>query len=241
MRHRIPSRRTALAACVVGVALALSAPVAQAAWVSYQAPYRNNPYLTAGTTFKVTWGEIQSPTSTDWIGLFPENAPDSGYITWVYTTGTASGETKMTIPRDAPYSANYQLRMFANNSSTRLGLPAGLSLAPPWQFRFTVGYPRGSTIDVHPGDKIRPHWEGVLAPSPTDWVGLYLKGKRLHTDNWAPSTSYITWKYTDGSSTGSTKIKLPKTLRKKRWYEVRMFSNNSLLRISRPRILFYVD
>src|SRR5262249_31766551 len=67
------------------------------------------------------WANVPSPTSTDWIGLYPLSppTPDNAYLAFAYTTGTASGSVPFPVPLGtAPGS--YELRLFSNNGFTRL-------------------------------------------------------------------------------------------------------------------------
>ena len=94
--------------------------------------------IPAGGTITATWSGLATPTATDWIGLYAAAAED--YIDWIYvscskTTGSARafGSCPLTMPSTlAP--GNYQLRLYANNSSTLL---AGSN-------SFTIGAPSGT-------------------------------------------------------------------------------------------------
>jgi hypothetical protein len=63
--------------------------------------------------------------TTDWVGLFPSTAPDSGYVAWTYLSGTktppASGMAGATLTLMAPRTpGTYNVRLFAQNGFTRL-------------------------------------------------------------------------------------------------------------------------
>jgi hypothetical protein len=63
--------------------------------------------------------------TTDWVGLFPSAAPDSGYIAWIYLSGTrtppASGLAGATLTLTAPQTpGTYNVRWFAQDGFTRL-------------------------------------------------------------------------------------------------------------------------
>jgi hypothetical protein len=214
-------RRLARVITLALVASLVIAASAQAAYITYKPPF-GNQYLGPGTTFTVSWSEVQSPTPKDWIALYPSGAADSGYITWVYTTGTAAGSTEFTIPRSVTPGA-YELRMFSNNSYTRLGV-AGLGIAPSTQIYFGIAFPHNSSIDVVAGMKATVAWGSVLAPSKSDWVGLY--AEKAANDQW------ISYQYTDGSSTGSMQFPIPAGLTPSTFYEFRMFSDNSYTPLS---------
>ena len=74
-----------------------------------------------GGTTTVSWSGIVSPTATDWIALYNSGAADGGGNVLVsrYTTGTASGSVTLTIPASLT-PGTYDLRLYANNSFTRL-------------------------------------------------------------------------------------------------------------------------
>ena len=73
-----------------------------------------------------TWSGIATPTASDWIGLFAAGAPAGSYLNWFYVSCTqsagaarASGSCPLSVPTGlAP--GTYELRLFANNSSTLL-------------------------------------------------------------------------------------------------------------------------
>ncbi len=74
---------------------------------------------TVGTSVSATWTAIAAPTSLDWVGLYPVGAPDTGYVTRVYTDGTASGSGMVPLPANLPAGV-YELRLFTNDTLTRL-------------------------------------------------------------------------------------------------------------------------
>ncbi len=76
--------------------------------------------LTAGPTavnpgdaLTVTWSGVPSPTSWDWIGLYPVGSYNP--IAWRYTGGTAGGTTMMTVPATAA-PGNYEARLRTTRS-----------------------------------------------------------------------------------------------------------------------------
>src|ERR1043166_7719409 len=85
-----------------------------------------------------TWSAIATPTSTDWIALATPGSANTSYISWRYTTGTASGNVPFTIPTTvAP--GTYLLRLFAANGYTLLAASGN----------FTVGLSLGGTITAN--------------------------------------------------------------------------------------------
>ena len=81
-----------------------------------------------GGTVSVNWSGIVSPTSTDWVGLYAVGAVHGGPVTaWKYTTGTASGSVTLKFPWSAT-AGSYEIRLMADNDTTRLATSTPLSL-----------------------------------------------------------------------------------------------------------------
>lgn len=76
--------------------------------------------VNAGAQLSVSWNGISGPTSTDWIALYSAGAPDWAVRAWRYTNGAAAGSTTLAVPFGTP-PGSYDVRLFANNSYTRLG------------------------------------------------------------------------------------------------------------------------
>jgi hypothetical protein len=75
-----------------------------------------------GSNLTATWMGIASPTSTDWVGLYPSSSTDDhAYVNWHYTTGTASGSVSFSVPPTASRGTTYELRLFSNNGWSRIG------------------------------------------------------------------------------------------------------------------------
>ncbi|HEV8307572.1 MAG TPA: S8 family serine peptidase [Methylomirabilota bacterium] len=86
--------------------------------------------VAAGGTVTATWSGIATPTTTDWLGLYAIGAPDGGYISYRYTTGAAGGSVPFALPGTvAP--GTYELRLFSNNSLTRLATSNAFTVPPP--------------------------------------------------------------------------------------------------------------
>jgi hypothetical protein len=73
-----------------------------------------------GGTLTVTWQGVATPTAGDWIALAPVGSGDNVYVAWQYTGGTASGSKTLSVPLNA--SGSYEVRLFSNNSSNKLGV-----------------------------------------------------------------------------------------------------------------------
>jgi hypothetical protein len=68
-------------------------------------------------------------------------------------------------------------------------------------------------------------WNGIAAPSSTDWVALYAKG--------APDSAVLAWRYTTGAASGIVTLKVP-WLTLPGQYEVRLFAQNGYARLAAP-------
>src|SRR5258705_1451300 len=73
--------------------------------------------------------------ATDWVGLFPSGAADTGYVAWTYLSGTttppASGMGGATLTLTAPRTPRtYDVRLFARNGFTRLPTSVDLNSTP---------------------------------------------------------------------------------------------------------------
>jgi hypothetical protein len=156
--------------------------------------------LIAGLVRPVTWSGIASPSASDWIGLYREDASDSAYLRWTYvscstTPGMAlvSGSCMFDLnvgpgPLNGPPPGRYEFRLLSSDGFT--------VLATSNDFRF------GSTDAVDPSISVSPpsvspggtlvvEWDhlnfGAVGASATDWIGLYQPG--------APADAYIDWFY----------------------------------------------
>jgi hypothetical protein len=169
-----------------------------------------------GGTLTMTWTGISGPTPTDWVTMNPLNNNDHLWVAWAYTTGAASGSKTFVVPSSLA-AGTYDLRLYANDSWTRLALSNVLTVTAP-----------GPSISVNSvtatsGGTITASWKGITAPTPTDWIGVYVAGS---ADN-----SYVMQVSTTGVASGSVPILLPNGLAPGQ-YELRLFSSGSLTRLA---------
>lgn len=210
--------------------------------------------VAAGASLTATWSGISSPTGTDWIGLYSPGASNTASLAWRYTTGASSGSVPFTIPSSvAP--GTYELRLFANNGYTRLATSNSFSVttaatatptptassptstatptpiaASPTPTPTATATPTPGTVTltaspttVKRGGSVTATWSGISSPSTTDWVGLYSPT--------ASNVSYLAWRYTTGTSSGSISLTIPSTL-SPGTYELRLFAKNSYTRLA---------
>jgi RHS repeat-associated protein len=174
--------------------------------------------LTAGQSLSAAWGSIYTPSATDWIGLYPTGAADTGFVSWQYTDGTAAGNAPFLIPVNAA-AGTYELRLFSNDGFTRLATSAGVSVAaaPPVTLSASpASVPTG-------GSSVSAAWTSIVAPSATDWIGLYNPGD--------PDTAFISWRYTDGAAASSVPFSIAASVAAGT-YQLRLFSNNGFTRLA---------
>jgi hypothetical protein len=171
-----------------------------------------------GATVTATWSGIAAPSTRDWIGIFVPGAPDTSYyLGWRYTTGAASGSVPFTIPTTlAP--GTYELRLFSDGRYTRLALTNITVVAG-----CTGGALSVSPASVAPGGSVTAAWNSMCAPTPTDWIGLYLPG--------AHDSAFLSYRYTTGTAGGSVPFTIPTSV-VAGTYELRLFSANSTTRLA---------
>jgi len=168
--------------------------------------------IAAGGSVTATWSSVCTPTSGDWIGLFLPGAPNTSYLAWRSTTGTASGNVPLTIPVSLA-AGTYELRLFANNGYTRLAVSNSFTVVAGC----TGGNLSASPASNAAGGVVTATWSGVCAPTSGDWIGLFLPG--------APNTSFLAWRFTTGSASGNVPLTIPASLTPGT-YELRLFANN---------------
>jgi hypothetical protein len=169
-----------------------------------------------GGTVTVTWAGIPTPTSSDWVAIVPLNAPDASYVAWAYTNGRSGDSLPFAIPPTLP-AGTYDLRLFANNTLRGLGTSNVVTVTAP-----------GPTLAASPLTVVAPSsltvgWNGIVAPTATDWIGVYAVG--------AADAGYVTRVVTNGLASGTTTFGLPGGLAAGA-YEQRLFTNNTFTRLA---------
>jgi hypothetical protein len=123
-----------LARLILALGFTLGATAAHAAATLSASPTTVSP----GGSITATWSGIATPTSTDWIGMHTPGAPNTSYVAWRYTTGTAAGSVPFTIPTGIAFGT-YQLRLFAQNGYTLLATSNNFTVGPSVSGTVTVG------------------------------------------------------------------------------------------------------
>jgi Ca2+-binding RTX toxin-like protein len=91
--------------------------------------------VATGSTVTVTWSNISSPTTTDWIGLFQPGAADTADNGWKYdnsctqaagANSLTSGSCSFTMPATA---GTYEFRLFANDGYSLVATTAKVTVS----------------------------------------------------------------------------------------------------------------
>lgn len=223
--------RVRVAVVVVCLASLVRAASAQTLSLNGVAPPTG---VTVGAAAPVTVELGSGPGSpTDWIGLYPTGAGDSGYLSWSYLNGTATppatGLTVATLVRPAPVLAGtYEWRLYTSNSFTRVATSATLTVTASTATIAVNGAVAPTPTTAVAGSNLVV----TLANGPgnaTDWVALAGVG--------APDTAVVDWRYlnnttvapTSGMTGGTLTFLAPATPGA---YEVRFFAVNSFARLA---------
>ncbi len=91
--------------------------------------------VAAGGRVNVAFNNVTSPTSGDWIAVYTQGSADAVYMAWFYNstctsnsgTAMASGSCTYTLPTSLT-AGLYELRLFANDSWTRLAVSNAFSV-----------------------------------------------------------------------------------------------------------------
>jgi hypothetical protein len=118
-----------------------------------------------------------------------------------------------TIPASVS-AGTYELRVFSNNTYARL------ATSGPINVQSATLSANPSTV---PGGTVTASWSGIAQPSSTDWIALYSTG--------APDHSWISWRFTDGAAVSSVPFTIPASV-SAGTYELRLFSNNTYVRLA---------
>lgn len=180
-----------------------------------------------GGTITASWNGLPTPTPWDWIGVFHTGWTDEQYLAWVYTScstepgsGAMSGSCALTFPEGHP-AGTYELRLFPGDGST----PRLVSNA----FELTGSGPGGGTPTVTAanataGSAVTVSWQGIPAPTASDWVAIYDR-------NTSPDEDFRAWAYVSCFTTpvvpaaqGACSLTLPPDMTEGT-HHVRLFSN----------------
>jgi hypothetical protein len=91
-----------------------------------------------GSNETVAWQGVASPTTRDWLGLYSAGAADGNYLNWIYANSCSqsaggsvlsAGSCPFALPSTLA-SGNYELRLFGNNSYTRITVSNPFTVTP---------------------------------------------------------------------------------------------------------------
>jgi len=171
-----------------------------------------------GTQLSAAWAGIPSPTATDFVALYPSAATaNSGYLTYAYTTGAASGSVPLTVPASATPGSTYELRLFSHGTFTRLDTSAPFSVIATTVSASPATVPRGSAVTAT--------WAGIASPTGTDFVAVY-------PSSGSANSAYVAYAYTTGTQSGSVPITIPASATPGSTYELRLFSHGTFTRLA---------
>jgi hypothetical protein len=174
----------------------------------------------AGSTMTTIWQNIAAPTALDWIGVYPTGAPDTGFASFIYTNGRASDRTLLTLPSPLA-TGTYELRLFSNNSMTRLASSNSFTVGPPPSVAV-------NPVSVANGGALTVNWTGIVSPTAKDWVVLVPVGQQ--------DTNSVTWHYTTGTASGSMSLPIPSTVAAGS-YEVHLLANDTYQRLAESNVV----
>ncbi len=187
--------------------------------------------VSMGGLSTVSWSNIISPSSTDWIGLYSKGAADTNHYYWLYVSCSQNpniaqdaGSCNVSIPPTVGLG-EYEFRMFANNGYTKLATSLPFAVMPILPPMIST-----SLSSANPGGTSTVSWSNIANPSPTDWIGLYSRG--------AIDTNHSHWVYVSCSQSavtakalGSCAVTIPSSVAPGQ-YEFRLFANNGYTKLA---------
>jgi hypothetical protein len=172
-----------------------------------------------GQTLNVTWTAPSGRPANDWIALYKVGDPDTSFISWQYTGGGPSGSKPFTAPSQA---GQYEFRYFTSNSYNKVATSNTVTVNAVGG-TFTLGV---SPSTANRGQTLTVTWTAPSGRPANDWVGLYRVGNS--------DTSYVSWKYTGGTSSGSTTFTAPNQVGQ---YEFRYFLSDGYTKAAQSNIV----
>lgn len=176
------------------------------------------------------------------FGLPIVNFTRSGTLLGQARATALSGSTSLTVPY--PTNATSLIGALPGLSAGTVSVEVYNQTGPgtyslPGSILLTVNSP-SATLSATPssvtaGANLTAAWSGIVSPTPSDWVGLYVPG--------AADSAFITWVYVSCSrvqgnafASGSCPFPIPASLAAGT-YELRVFSNNGFLRLARSNAI----
>jgi hypothetical protein len=159
----------------------------------------------SGRNVQVNWSGLTSPSTDNWVGLFPRDGDLSTRLEFSFLTNSASGTVPLPVP-DSTSPGVYDVRLFGNGGRD-LAAFARLIVVVPKQTLETTNSPiAGRTVGLR--------WSGIISPHADDWIGLYPEG--------GAADSRLELVRITATESGLTVFKLPGTLPAGE-YELRLY------------------
>jgi hypothetical protein len=192
--------------------------------------------LTAGNPFTVTWGQIPSPTSTDWIGLYTPGSSSFSHLSYIYVSCTsssnvvaASGSCQFNTSMFL-FSGTYEFRLFPNNDYTPIATSNSVTINaatfPPSLTAAPATIPAGELATVT--------WSHIPNPASGDSIRLFSAGSTGPDYGWM----YVSCSQTPNLSgeAGSCPFRIPATLAQGA-YEFRFFPSGATTAIATSNVI----
>ncbi|MBV8084658.1 MAG: hypothetical protein JO247_07560 [Chloroflexi bacterium] len=183
--------------------------------------------VTGGANVTVTWANIGSPSTTDWLAVFPVGGNALSTSLWVYvncsqtpTSAAPAGSCTLRAPTTA---GNYDVQLLARNGSTVLADVQPLAVSAAATATATPGPTLSlSSSSVASGSNVTITWATIGSPSATDWLAIFpVGGNVLSTGLWV----YVDCSQTPSSAVpaGSCTLRAPRTAGN---YDVQLLARN---------------
>jgi Ca-activated chloride channel family protein len=164
-----------------------------------------------GTTVTASYSAPPG-NARDWIALAPAGSANTSYVAYTYANGHASGTATFT----APTAGTYVVRVFSNNTFTRLAESAAFTTAGAAVSTNKAAYATGATLTVS--------YSGMPG-NVHDWITIAPAG--------SANTSYVAYVYTNGRVSGTATFTAPAA----GTYVARAFTNNTFTRLAESAAL----
>jgi hypothetical protein len=170
-----------------------------------------------GGAVSAAWGGVPTPTADDWLGLYTEGAV--GHQNPLATVVVGAGLGQVAFPVSATLTpGSYELRLFrgsgtgSHQATSNVFAVTSLSASPTP----TPGVSLTARPERVPaGGTLSATWQGLVGPSSSDWLGLYVPGSAHSANLTTPVTL-------TGQASGQVSVAVPATLAPGT-YELRLF------------------
>ena len=168
----------------------------------------NKTSYVTGEAITATWSGRTSPAVRDWIGIYrnpnPGGNPDGNPASTIYRYTSSGTQTpaspalsagSITFNNPGLAVGNWTAYFLANDGYTILG-----------SVNFTIGSPPVFSLNktvYQVGEAITATWSGRVAPTTTDWIGIYPRNLSGVPDGSPGSTI---WNYTNGTQTAGSAL-----------------------------------